>query len=105
MSTWAAVLDLASTAARDTFGTAVTYTRQGEAPESVVGVFDPAHVGALVGGEVGVTITGPVLDIVLADLGGDIDQGDTCTINGIGYAVEDIEVDGHGNAKLWLRHT
>ena len=59
----------------------------------------------LVGGEVGVTITGPVLDIVLADLGGDIDQGDTCTINGIGYAVEDIEVDGHGNAKLWLRHT
>jgi hypothetical protein len=80
----------------------VVYTCAGQAPVTIDAVFDAAHQAVdLATGEL--SDLGPVLGIRVSDLPVAPEQDDTLTINGVAYAVSDVQVDGQGGATLPLR--
>lgn len=93
---------------RDTFGKAAIYTRAatGEVFE-IVAPFDPAYSQSDAGGSLSVTVTRPVVDIRIADIGGhEPEQDDTARIGGAGgvlYRVIDVEPSSSGMMKAHLR--
>ncbi|WP_127076011.1 head-tail joining protein [Rhodomicrobium lacus] len=102
---WKGLLDDMTAAVRDTFGQAVTYTRAatGEVFD-IVAPFDPAYASVEAGGSIPVTITRPVLDIRIADIGGhEPEQDDTALIGERLYRVIDAEASSSGMIKAHLR--
>ena len=89
-------------AARDAFGTTVLYRPQVGDPVTITAIFHAEHAEAGLAGGVPVTTTAPVLDVLLADLPAEPEEGDTLTVTGTDYRVVDIRTDGMGGAKLIL---
>ena len=89
-------------AARDAFGTTVLYRPQVGDPVTITAIFHAEHAEAGLAGGVPVTTTAPVLDVLLADLPAEPEEGDTLTVTGTDHRVVDIRTDGMGGAKLIL---
>ena len=89
-------------AARDAFGTTVLYRPQVGDPVTITAIFHAEHAEAGLAGGVPVTTTAPVLDVLLADLPAEPEEGDTLTVTCTDYRVVDIRTDGMGVAKLIL---
>ncbi len=86
---------------RDAWGALVTYASRAGWFAELVAVFDEAAelVEDLDGGQI--TTTGPVLDVLLADLPGEPEEGDTWEIGGVVYRVTRYAPDGSGGATLY----
>lgn len=99
---WADTAARLNRSVRGYFGEAIAYTPQGGAAVSITGVFDEAAAVVELQGGVPVQSTRPALVIVLADLAAAPKQGDTFTRTGTGkaYEVANVELEGHGTAKL-----
>lgn len=95
---------LASEACRDVFGSSVSYTpASGGGPYELVAIFDrPFQAVELGPSEVAIAGRRPVLDVILADLPISPAVGDSLTVDGGSYTVEEIEPDGRGGVKLLL---
>jgi hypothetical protein len=102
MSGWDDLAAMAGVAARDAFGTAVLYRPEGGDPVTITAIFHAEHGEAGLAGGVPVTTIAPVLDVWLADLAAEPEEGDTLTVAGGDYRVVDIRADGIGGAKLIL---
>jgi hypothetical protein len=89
---------VANVACRQTFGETATV-----AGETCRAIFDQQYQSIELAGEVPITTTRPVLDVVLDDLTDTPEQGDTVVVNSVTYQVADVQTDGQGGAKLFLR--
>lgn len=98
---WGALADLANVAVRDTFGATVTYEPVGGGTHALVAPFDRTHVDVQLSTEVGVTSTRPMLELRLADLAVEPQEGDQFVAGGERYQVEEVRLDGRGGAKLY----
>jgi hypothetical protein len=87
----------ANRAVRQTFGETATV-----AGTSCRAVFDQAHQLVELSGDVPVTTTRPVLDVVLADLPAVPTIGAAVIVDGTTYEIRDVQPDGQGMAKLTL---
>ena len=96
--------DAAITAARDEFASAVVYSpAAGGGPYTLDAILDrPFEAVELGPAEVALAGRRPVLDLRLSDLPVDPVPGDSLTVDGGTYTVEEIEPDGRGSAKLFL---
>ena len=113
MNEWQNAISDLQEACRDTFGTSVRYIPSvekrpglgGEAIE-ITGVFDDHRetINLMAGGGGGMetVIPRPVVEIRLADLGIDAQEGDEVMIGDITYRILDVQADGHGAAVLVL---
>lgn len=81
------------------FGSEATYSYLDGSPDSAIkGVFDNAFVEVN-----GVATKKPALkNVNLSDLSAEPVEGDTVTINSVGYTVMGHEPDGHGTTILIL---
>ena len=102
MPGWDDLAAMVGGAARDAFATTVLYRLEGGAPITIAAIFHAEHAEAGLAGGVPVTTTAPVLDVLLADLAGEPEEGDSVTLAGCDYRVVDIRGDGMGGAKLIL---
>lgn len=102
MTGWDDLAVMVGGAARDAFATTVLYRPEGGAPITIAAIFHAEHAEAGLAGGVPVTTTAPVLDVLLADLPVEPEEGDTLTVSGTDYRVVDIRSDGMGGAKLLL---
>ena len=102
MPGWDDLAAMVGGAARDAFGTTVLYRPHGGDPVTIAAIFHAEHAEAGLAGGVPVTTTAPVLDVLLADLPVEPEEGDTLTVAGSDYRVVDIRTDGMGVAKLIL---
>ena len=102
MPGWDDLAAMVGSAARDAFGTTVLYRPQVGDPVTITAIFHAEHAEAGLAGGVPVTTTAPVLDVLLADLPAEPEEGDTLTVTGTDYRVVDIRTDGMGGAKLIL---
>ncbi len=102
MTGWDDLAVMVGGAARDAFATTVLYRPEGGAPITIAAIFHAEHAEAGLAGGVTVTTTAPVLDVLLADLPVEPEEGDTLTVAGSDYRVVDIRTDGMGGAKLLL---
>lgn len=102
MPGWDDLAAMVGSAARDAFATTVLYRPEGGAPIAIAAIFHAEHAEAGLAGGVPVATTAPVLDVLLADLPVEPEEGDTLTIAGSDYRVVDIRPDGMGGAKLLL---
>lgn len=84
------------------FGEPVTFTPAVGSPAAVTGVFDEAYREIDLAGGVAVTSEHPVLGIRLSAFPSTPKQGDHLTIRNAVYAVREVQLDGHGSAKLLL---
>jgi hypothetical protein len=101
--TWAAALDAALTVERDTFPQAVTYTPEGGAAASIVGIFDEAHEGTEFDADgLAVLTTRPVLWVKLDDMAQAPHVRDTAVIGATTYEVTSTQADGSGGMDLYL---
>lgn len=83
------------------FGTSVVYTYLAGGPTSTItGVFDNAFVEVQ-----GFNTLKPVFRIRLADLTADPVEGDTLSINSVGYTVMNSQPDSFGASTLILEKT
>lgn len=99
--TWAELADSALAAGRDTFGETVAYTATGAAePYDLVAIFDAAGTRVGISSGVAVESVAPRLGVRLADMQAAPRIGDRWRVNGVTYAVREIEPDGHGGASL-----
>ena len=100
-------------AAQAVFGEAVTYTPAGASPVTIdEAIFTEAHeVGNFVDADIElVDTTSPTLDVQVADLPAELDPEDRwrVVVDPVGapagklYAVDDVQRDGGGMAKLFL---
>jgi hypothetical protein len=96
--------DAANLSARDEFGGLVSYSpAAGGGPYVFTGILDrPFEAVELGPADVAIAGRRPVLDVRLADLPVAPIPGDSLTVSGSTFTVEDIEPDGRGNAKLFL---
>ena len=102
MPGWDDLAAMVGSAARDAFATTVLYRPQVGEPVTIAAIFHAEHAEAGLAGGVPVTTTAPVLDVLLADLPVEPEEGDTLTVAGSDYRVVDIRTDGMGGAKLIL---
>ena len=102
MTGWDDLAAMVGGAARDAFGTTVLYRPESGDPVTITAIFHAEHAEAGLAGGVPVTTTAPVLDVPLADLAVEPEEGDTLTVAGSDYRVVDILTDGMGGAKLIL---
>ncbi len=102
MTGWNDLATMVGAAARDAFGTTVLYRPQVGDPVTIAAIFHAEHAEAGLAGGVPVTTTAPMLDVLLADLSVEPEEGDTLTVTGTDYRVVDIRSDGMGGAKLIL---
>ena len=102
MPGWEDLAAMVGGAARDAFATTVLYRPQVGDPVTIAAIFHAEHAEAGLAGGVPVTTTAPVLDVLLADLPAEPEEGDTLTVTGTDYRVVDIRTDGMGGAKLIL---
>ena len=102
MPGWDDLAAMVGSAARDAFGTTVLYRPKVGDPDTIAAIFHAEHAEAGLAGGVPVTTTAPVLDVLLADLPVEPEEGDTLTVSGTDYRVVDIRSDGMGGAKLIL---
>lgn len=96
--------DAAIIATRDEFRSVVVYSpAAGGGPHTFDAILDrPFQEVVLSPVEMGVAGRRPVLDIRLADLSVTPVPGDSLTVDGGSYTVEEVEPDGRGSAKLHL---
>ena len=102
MPGWDDLAAMVGAAARDAFGTTVLYRPHGGDPVTIAAIFHAEHAEAGLAGGVPVTTTAPVLDLLLADLAVEPEEGDTLTVDDNDYRVVDVRADGMGGAKLIL---
>ena len=102
MPGWDDLAAVVGGAARDAFATTVLYRPQVGEPVTIAAIFHAEHAEAGLAGGVPVTTTAPVLDVLLADLPVEPEEGYTLTVAGSDYRVVDIRTDGMGGAKLIL---
>ena len=102
MPGWEDLAAMVGGAARDAFATTVLYRPEGGAAITIAAIFHAEHAEAGLAGGMPVTTTAPVLDVLLADLPVEPEEGDTLTVTGSDYRVVDIRTDGMGGAKLIL---
>ena len=102
MPGWEDLAAMVGGAARDAFATTVLYRPEGGAPIAIAAIFHAEHAEAGLAGGVPVTTTAPVLDLLLADLAVEPEEGDTLTVDDNDYRVVDVRADGMGGAKLIL---
>lgn len=104
MSDWNGLLSDMTATLRDTFGEPVLYER-GETGETfeVVAIFDPAHELLDTAGGVPVSSRIPVLDVRVADIGGEPEHDDFVTVRGTRYRVLDAVPSSSGMMKCHLR--
>lgn len=88
-----------NTSTRDVWGESCTVNGQ-----AATGIFDRVWL-EVAGGEVGQSAQFPVLSVVLADLPIAPAAGQAVTVAGGAYAIQDVQVDGYGGAKLILQRT
>jgi hypothetical protein len=102
---WAAYADAANVTVRDFYGVAVVYTPKSTlVAESIRMPLDRRWIEAGSAESPGTDLAS-VLDIRLADLSVAPLQGDTLTVDSIGFRVEDVQTTGNGDAKLILKRT
>ena len=102
MPGWDDLAVMVGGAARDAFGTTVLYRPESGDPVTITAIFHAEHAEAGLAGGVPVTTTAPVLDLLLADLAVEPEEGDTLTVDDNDYRVVDVRADGMGGAKLIL---
>jgi hypothetical protein len=85
-------------------GRAVIYTPASTGvPETVQGMFREAHEFEFANAQgVMETSVAPVVRIVEADLSVAMEQDDTLTVDGVAYAVDDVQTSGVGISLLLL---
>ena len=71
-------------------------------PESITAVFDAAYVAVELQAEVPIATTRPMLRLRSADLTVTPAQGDTVSIDGVTYEVNDVQPDSSGMHRLML---
>lgn len=82
---------------RDTWGQPASYTPASTGvAESITAVFDAAHAQVELQGEVPISTLRPVLRLRTADLSVAPAQGDSVTISGTAYEVNDTQPDSSG---------
>ncbi len=98
------VMDAGHGALDSVFGVAVTHTpAAGGGPYSRRGIFDRAHEMVATGGDgQPVSTTAPVLWIALTDWSPAPVQGDSVTVGGQAWRVDDVQPDGSGGADIIL---
>ena len=96
--------DAANLAARDEFGGSVSYSpAAGGGPYALDAILDrPFEAVELGPADVAIAGRRPILDVRLADLPVEPVPGDTLTVSGSSFTVEEVEPDGRGGAKLFL---
>ena len=103
---WSDLVNAMDTACLATFGTPVTFTPQdGSGAQQITGIIQtPAMAEDYVPGSVqGTSVVR--LFVRFASIAPPPRGGDTVTINGTVYAVQDVDVDTQGGAVLKLRIT
>lgn len=88
------------------FGEPVTFISASGSPFTGMGVFDEAYREVDLAGGMAVTTETPVLGIRLSAFQSPFQavplQGDKLFIRGRNYVIREVQVDGHGAAKLLL---
>ena len=92
----------AGAALKATMGRTATYTASAGAAQSVIGIFDAAHVFVDFDGDGQISSTGPALDVRILDLIAPPVQGAAVTVAGTAYEVLDVQPDGRGWSLLRL---
>lgn len=90
---------------QSTFGEPVTFLPASGGSFAVNGIFDEAYREVDLAGGVAVTTEHPVLGIRTSAFQVLPKQGDQFTIRGANYTVREVQVDGHGAAKVLLNIT
>ena len=102
MSTWLELADMAIVASRDVFGVAATFTPVSTGvAETLVAVHDSAHLELSFSEHIQ-SASRPMVDVRIDDLTVTPIQGDAVTVAGVGFVISDVQLDGHGAAKLFL---
>ena len=85
------------------FGGTGTYTRQGDKPVGLGGIFDREPITLSIGADLSLDDAGPQLLVAESDLPAGAGQGDAVTIPGEGnFLVKNIRPDGTGMAVIRL---
>jgi len=100
MGNWPALAAIVQSTAQTIMGEATTYTPAGNAPESITGIFEGAHVELDLSNAVQSTY--PALSVHLTDLAVSPSVGDAITVRGVGYTIAEIQPDGQGDVMLVL---
>jgi hypothetical protein len=112
MRDWDTLVGRTMRAAETIFGRPVTFQTSapvppgGTPPEPVTlrVVFDEAHERIDTSGGVPINTTGPMCDVRRGDLPWTPEQGDRVTVNGTNYTVVEVQPDGAGTDRLFLRY-
>ncbi|WP_431276273.1 head-tail joining protein [Variovorax ureilyticus] len=84
------------------FGEAVTHLPATGDPQAGSGIFDEAYREVDLAGGMAVTTEHPVLGIRISDYPVLPVQGDQVIVHGMTFVIREVQVDGHGAAKLLL---
>jgi hypothetical protein len=111
MRDWDGMVDRTMRAAERAFGRPVTFRTfaplgSGDDPPDPVtirAVFDEAFRSVDTSSAVPVSTTSPIVDVRASDLPWTPEQGDTVEVNGATYTVVDVQPDGAGTNRLFLR--
>lgn len=87
---------------RNSLGLEVAYTPTGQPEVTITGIWDGNFREVNMEAGLEVISDSPALDIVIADLVQEPQEGDAVTIEGVDFEVKEVHKDGQGMAKLML---
>jgi hypothetical protein len=101
---WRKMTDGLLVRGRNIFGETIVYTPVSDAfPRVISAIFSTAHVTVDADTKSVVSSNEPTLDVRLADLPFEPDEGDRVDVGAVAYTVTDRRDDGHGGSRLILR--